>query len=99
MYGREGYGIPYMDRSGTKDVQIGQISDRRYEDLWTVDLGIGKVINLKAGTLELRGEIFNLLDSDTILSRKVRVDQPTNTDAITENLSPQILRLGASFNF
>lgn len=104
IYAREGYGIPYIDRvgglaSGSKDIQIGKIGDRRYKDLWTVDLAVGKTVKLASGTLELRAEIFNLFDADTVLSRKVRVDQPTNVNAITEHLSPRIIRFGASFNF
>ena len=99
LYGREGYGIPYIDRSGPKDVQIGLIGDRRYDDLWTFDLGFGKTVKFKGTTLELRADVFNLFNANTVLSRKVRVDQPTNVDAITENLSPRVLRLGASMQF
>jgi hypothetical protein len=100
LYARQGYGIPYIDRVGAKDVQIGGISDRRYDTLWTFDLGFAKNVTLKkGGVLELRADLFNVFDQNTVLSRKPRADQPGNTNAITETLSPRILRFGASLNF
>jgi hypothetical protein len=99
LYGRQGYGIPYIDRNGPKDVQIGGITDRRYDDLYTLDLKFAKLFKLQGATVELSGELFNALNANTVLSQKVRVDQPTNVDAITENLSPRILRFGASISF
>src|SRR6185295_7035542 len=68
LYGRQGYGIPYIDRSGASDVQIGQISDIRYDDLWTFDMRLGKLIKLQGATIELSAELFNAFNENTILS-------------------------------
>jgi hypothetical protein len=103
LYGRQGYGIPYIDRDTSvtysSDVQIGEITDVRYDDLWTFDMRLGKLIKLQGATVELSVELFNAFNENTILSVKPRVDQPTNVNAITENLSPRIFRLGASITF
>lgn len=99
LYGRQGYGIPYMERSGPKDVQIGEIGDRRYQNLATLDLKFAKLFKLQGATVELSADLFNAANSHIVLSRKVRVDQGANVGAITESLSPRILRFGASVSF
>ncbi|HEX6850496.1 MAG TPA: carboxypeptidase regulatory-like domain-containing protein [Candidatus Polarisedimenticolaceae bacterium] len=100
LYVRQGYGIPYMHRASGKDVQIGEIGDARYDTLWTFDLGFAKNVKLqKGGVLELRADMFNVFDRNTVLSQKPRVNSAGNTNAITETLSPRIIRVGASLNF
>jgi len=96
---REGYGIPYYDRSGTKDVQVGAIDARRYDNLYLFDFKIAKTFHINTTLVELSAEVFNAFNDNTVLSRAVRVDQPTNTNAIRENLSPRIIRAGASIHF
>ena len=95
---RQGYGIPYYDRSGVKDVQIGKVDDRRYDDLYTFDIKVGKTLNFNGTVVDLGVEVFNVFNDNTVIGVNPRVDQ-SSTNAIRENLSPRILRAGASVRF
>jgi len=105
LNGREGFGIPYYDRSSAtadgiagKDVQIGEVDAIRYDDLFTFDFKVAKSLNINSTLIELSAEVFNLFNENTILGVNPRVDQ-SSTNAIRENLSPRIIRAGASIRF
>ncbi len=114
VQGREGYAIPsyyqdsFADADGTewtKKVQIGDVEDERYDDLFVFDLKLGKTFRMEGNTVvELSLEGFNLLDDDVVLQQGRRINSvppgnPAEFGAIREGLSPRIWRYGATITF
>jgi len=118
VYGREGY--PYLqyvrldpgDGFGPRDNIIGALGDHRYKDVFDADLRLEKVIQVRPLQITLSADIFNLLNSGTILQRNARtpgtatandgtvtaVDSATYNN-IFELQSPRLVRFGARISF
>ena len=118
VYGREGY--PYLqyvrfdpgDGLGTRDNIIGALGDHRYKDVFDADLRLEKVIQVRPLQITLSADIFNLLNSGTVLQRNARtpgtatandgtvtaVDSATYNN-IFELQSPRLVRFGARISF
>ncbi len=113
LFGREGYGIAYFDRTNIlepdpvlpflftpKNVQIREVTSVRYDDVFNFDLKVAKLLKLQGGTtVELAIEGFNVLDDDTILQLEGRADRTSTFNRIDEVLSPRIYRLSATIVF
>ena len=107
IFGRQGYPYP-MFRAGTTAALGGdstvnvlvspQIDTFRYPDLWNTDLRAARAF--KFGTVTVRGilDAFNVLNANTALVRNNNVTSPT-FNAIAQNLSPRIFRVGLVVGF
>ena len=112
IYGRQGY--PYVhyvqvnpgddygprqiitDRTGNP---IGaKLDGERYDNVYNVDLRLEKVIELRPLQVSLALDVFNVLNSDTVIQRNGRVNQST-FNRIEEVQAPRVLRLGARITF
>ena len=63
------------------------LGDRRYDDLFTMDLNIQKVFDMgNAGRFTLAADLFNIFNADTIVQRNRSLISSTFND-IQENLS------------
>ena len=107
IFGRQGYPYP-MFRAGTTAALGGdstlnvlvtpQIDTFRYPDLWNTDLRAARTF--KFNTVTVRGilDAFNVLNANTALVRNNNVLSPT-FNAIAQNLSPRIFRVGLVVGF
>ena len=85
------------------------IDEKTYANLWNVNLRLAKTIKLGKAGLTISGELFNVANSSTILSRYRFANSSAFTDKaagaetgigrIEEVISPRILRVGARFSF
>ena len=111
LTGRQGYPIPNVhsvDTSeGTKYVLIGDADSERHEDIHALDLRLAREFRWRGVGLIVSADVFNVLNSDTVLQRNTLVNS-TNSDGevtagtpgrISEILSPRVIRLGARFTF
>ncbi len=108
VFGRQGYPQPIV-RTGTT-AALGsdsaltvlltpKIDTLRYPNLWNTDVRVAKAFRA-GGTTNLRLilDVFNLLNANTTL---VRVNDVTSTrfNALAQNLSPRIARVGVVVGF
>jgi hypothetical protein len=104
IFGRQGYPYPKWVVAnpgggfGSQNLIVGKLDDERHEDIWTVDMRLEKVINLKPLTVALAADVFNVFNSDYILQRNGRMNQST-FNRIDEVIAPRVLRLGARLTF
>jgi hypothetical protein len=114
FFGRQGYPfLPYV-RASTHDVAanrpqllIGKVGDFRLDNLYQLDLRLEKAFQIGPVTVTPAAEVFNVINSSTVLQRYSRVGTYNNgefsTDdafyTIQETQSPRILRLGIRMSF
>jgi hypothetical protein len=113
LFGREGYPYPSWtqvnpaDGLGARLILIGKLDDQRHDDVYNLDLRLGKVVNVGILQLNLSLDVFNVLNENTVLQRQGRVNitQPppnqTQSDygTITEIQAPRLVRIGARVSF
>ena len=76
-----------------------QIDYFRYPDLWNTDVRAARAFKVNGG-VTIRGifDLFNLFNANTVLLRSNNV-AATNFNAIVQNLSPRIARVGLVVGF
>jgi hypothetical protein len=106
VFAREGYPLIYFDREdpgdglGPRDVIIGGIDERRYEDVINVDARIEKVLTLSPLQITLTADVFNVFNDNAIIQRNGRVDVPAaSLNRLIEVQSPRVVRAGARISF
>jgi hypothetical protein len=104
VFGRQGYPFPLF-RSQTLGADSGlsvlvtpQIDTFRYDNVWDTDLRVARAFKLKAVSLRLIGDIFNVANANTALVRNNNV-LSTSFNVLAQNLSPRIFRAGLTLNF
>jgi hypothetical protein len=75
-----------------------EIDYLRYPNLWNTDLRAAR--NFKAGNINIRGilDAFNVFNANTELVRNNNIASPT-FNALAQNLSPRIFRIGVVVGF
>jgi hypothetical protein len=73
----------------------------RYENVWDTDIRVAR--DVKFGGVTIRGmfDVFNLFNANTVLVRNGNVMATGNSgfNAIAQNLSPRIARVGVQIGF
>jgi hypothetical protein len=107
VFGRQGYPIPYfrqgttatLGADSTLSVLVSpQIDSYRYPNLWNTDLRAAKAFKLNAVNVRAILDCFNVLNANTALVR-VNNASATNVNALVQNLSPRIFRVGLVVGF
>ena len=107
VFGRQGYPYPIV-RQGTA-AALGadssltvllspQIDTFRYPNLWNTDVRIAHAFRPGGANLRVMFDVFNVLNANTAM---VRVNDLTasNFNALAQNLSPRIARIGLVVGF
>jgi hypothetical protein len=76
----------------------GEAGNDRLDAVTSLDLRIGKEFTFNRARLNLDFDIFNALNSSTVLGRNYNLQQSTGNNVL-EIMNPRVLRLGARFNF
>jgi hypothetical protein len=107
VFGRQGYPYP-MFRAGTTaalgadstvNVLVSpQIDTFRYPNLWNTDLRAARQFTFNTVRLRAIVDAFNVFNANTDLVRNNNVLSPT-FNAIAQNLSPRIFRVGLVVGF
>ena len=104
VFGRQGYPYPMNESAkvGTDPAPLvlvtPQIDSFRYPNLWDGDLRVAKRFTMQRASLQLMGDLFNVMNSNTALVR-VRNITAKNFGVLAQNLSPRILRIGVKVGF
>ena len=107
VFGRQGYPFPII-RNGTTaalgadsalSVLVSpEIDTFRHPNLWNTDVRAAKQFTFSQARLRLILDVFNLFNANTALVRVNNVTAP-NFNALAQNLSPRIARVGLVLGF
>jgi carboxypeptidase family protein/TonB-dependent receptor-like protein len=107
VFGRQGYPFPII-RSGTTAALGGDsalsvlvspaIDTFRFPNLWNTDLRVARTFKADMLSVRVIGDLFNVFNANTALVR-VNEISATNFNALAQNLSPRIFRLGVIVGF
>jgi hypothetical protein len=107
VFGRQGYPFPVV-RTATAAAMGGdsgltvllspKIDTFRYPDLWNTDFRVARAFHGGIANIRLMLDVFNAFNANTAL---VRVNDVTavNFNALSQNLSPRIARVGVVVGF
>ena len=105
---RQGYSMPYQQTQVPTSDPLGNlktvilvaddVGDFRLPSVTSLDFRIGKEFAWDRARINLDFDIFNLLNSSTVLGRQYDLRLPT-ADNVLEIMNPRVLRLGARFSF
>jgi hypothetical protein len=104
VFGRQGYPYPLF-----RQVSLGadqnlqalvtpQIDSLRFPHLWDTDVRAAKELKVNSVSLRLIFDLFNVFNANTALVRNDNIASPT-FDALAQNLSPRIARVGLTVGF
>ena len=109
VFARQGYAEPFFqsevatgDPLGRKTVMIAAAADDfRLPAVATIDLRLGKTFTFGVAKVAADFDIFNLLNSGTVLARQydVRLTGPTGFGQTLEVMNPRVARIGLRFTF
>jgi hypothetical protein len=74
------------------------IGDQRLSDIWNLDMRLAWNKNLGRARLNLSADVFNVLNSGTVLRRVDSADSSA-FNRIDQNLNPLLVRFGARLSF
>jgi Carboxypeptidase regulatory-like domain/TonB-dependent Receptor Plug Domain len=107
VFGRQGYPYPLF-RQGTTAALGGDSSLQvlitpaidylRYDNLWNTDLRAARSFKVNAVTFRGILDAFNVFNANTALVRNNNIASPTS-NALAQNLSPRIFRIGLVVGF
>jgi len=105
---RQGYPIAYFQNVSanpnttiayeqTRSLVVAPYDRYRLDDVTNLDLGIAKAVKIRRAEVRLVGDVFNVLNENTVFQRQsqVGVAGPNGTNSIREVMAPRALRLGA----
>ena len=104
VFGRQGYPYPLFRQvslGSDQNLQVlvtPQIDSLRFANLWDTDFRAAKVLKVNTVSLRLILDVFNVFNANTALVRNDNVASPT-FDALAQNLSPRIARVGVTVGF
>jgi len=104
VFGRQGYPLPaFVNASlgldGTQRVLVTpEIDTIRLPNTWDLDLRVAKAFGPNRSRVRVIGDLFNVLNANTAVVRQRNL-AATNYNALAQNLSPRIFRLGVVVGF
>ena len=108
LVAREGYGQPYFATVESSDpalpekrVLLADPDENRLPGVLTLDLRAEKAFAIRGSQLALTLDIFNLMNSSTVLGRQYDVTATGSTgfSQTLEIMNPRLLRFGVRFQF
>jgi carboxypeptidase family protein/TonB-dependent receptor-like protein len=104
VFGRQGYPYPLFRQVSLgvdQNLQVlvtPQIDSLRFPNLWDTDVRAAKTLKINMVDLRLILDVFNVFNANTALVRNDNIGSPT-FDALAQNLSPRIARIGVTVGF
>jgi hypothetical protein len=83
---------------GQVDVMIDSFGETRLENFYQVDARAEKVFRFQGRTVSFAVDVFNVLNANTVLTRRTRQNASNANDA-QEILAPRVARVGLKVNF
>jgi hypothetical protein len=107
MVNRQGFAMQYnRSQISTADpvtrlktvFLLDEAGDKRLPSVTSLDLRVGKEFSFRRTKLNLDLDIFNALNTATILGREFNLTRTTGNNVL-EIMNPRVVRLGARFGF
>ena len=103
IFARQGYPFPIYRSAtlgaDTLNVLVSPAVDSsRLDNLWTTDLRVARTFQVQQVKLRLVGDLFNAFNANTELVRVNNIGA-SNFNALSQNLSPRIFRVGVVLGF
>src|SRR4051812_731242 len=104
VFGRQGYPFPlFRTQALGADTSLAilvtpAIDTFRYDSVWDADLRVARTFKVRAISLRVIGDLFNVANANTVLIRNNNV-LSTAFNTIAQNVSPRILRAGLVVGF
>ena len=107
MVNRQGFAMPYNRSNVATGDPLGnnktlllvkKVTDFRLPPVTSLDLRLGKTFAIRSTTANIDLDVFNVLNSATVLGRQYDLRFATR-DAVREIMNPRILRVGFRFAF
>lgn len=107
MVNRQGFAMPYNRSTVATGDPLGNnktlllvkdVTDFRLPSVTSLDLRLGKTFNIRSTTANIDLDVFNVLNSATVLGRQYDL-RVTTADTVREIMNPRILRVGFRFAF
>jgi len=103
IFGRQGYPFPIYRSAtlgaDTLNVLVSPgVDSFRMDNLWTTDLRVAKSFRIQQANLRVVGDLFNAFNANTELVRVNNIGA-SNFNALSQNLSPRIFRVGVVLGF
>ena len=95
VFGRQGYPFPLFRTqalgadTGLSVLVTPTIDTFRYDNVWDTDLRVARTFKLRAISLRVIGDVFNVTNANTVLIRNNNV-LSTAFNTIAQNVSPRI---------
>jgi hypothetical protein len=106
VFGRQGYPFPIFRTqalgadTGLNILVTPQIDTFRYDNVWNTDMRIARTFKLRAVSVRVIGDLFNVMNANTVLIRNNNIGAAATVfNQITQNLSPRIFRAGLVVGF
>lgn len=104
--GRSGYAVPFQiqtparaNGAGITNVFLAKLGEERLPSFQNLDFRVDKPLKIRGNTkVTLSFEVFNLLNSDTVQSRR-RTQNASNANLISSLVAPRVARFGARLNW
>ncbi|MBI2835939.1 MAG: TonB-dependent receptor [Acidobacteria bacterium] len=108
---RQGFAEPFFALTETSDetnpdknvLVVGEVDRFRLPAVTSLDFRVEKAFKVNRATVAIDLDVFNLLNSDTVLGRQYDVNSPasapTGFNKVLEIMNPRIARLGARLTF
>src|SRR5262245_34023964 len=103
VFGRQGYPFPiYRVQSLGCDSAIVLVSPQYdsflYDNVWDTDMRVARQFTFQTVKVRLIADVFNLFNANTALLRVNNIGA-TNFNALSQNVTPRIVRLGLVVGF
>jgi len=107
MVNRQGFAMPYSRSNVATGDPLGNnknlllvddVTKFRLPAVTSLDLRLGKTFNIRSTTANIDLDVFNVLNSATVLGRQYDL-RLTTADNVREIMNPRILRVGFRFAF
>ena len=87
-------------RGGTPTVALEEIGDRRFDNVYQLDLRVAKDFRLfNLASVTVSADIFNATNERTVLQRNGLMSAAATALRITEMQAPRVFRIGGRFTF
>jgi len=104
VFGRQGYPFPLFRTqalgadTGLSVLVTPAIDTFRYDNVWDTDLRVSRTFRMRAVSLRVIGDVFNVTNANTVLIRNNNI-LSTAFNTIAQNVSPRIFRMGLTVGF
>jgi Carboxypeptidase regulatory-like domain len=106
VFARQGYPFPLFRTqalgadTGLSVLVTPLIDTFRYDNVWDTDLRVARTFRMRAISLKVIGDVFNVANANTVLVRNNNIGAAAGVfNTIGQNISPRILRAGIVIGF